>query len=358
MNNIFLKIILYPFSLLYGIIVSLRNKLFDLHILPQKSFPIPIIGIGNLNVGGSGKTPHVEYLIRLISKNKNIATLSRGYGRKTSGFFIATETSKVEEIGDEPLQMKKKFKNLTVAVDEKRTRGVKNLMQKYNTLQSVILDDAFQHRYVKCGKTILLTDFYNLYSNDSMLPSGRLREFKSGANRADIIVVTKSPAIFSPIERRRIIEELKPKPSQLIYFSYVKYGNYISLSTNKEVELKSKPYNILLFSGIANTTAFEETLKRQCDELLLSKYPDHYQFTTKDVLELKQKFTNLFPVNKIIVTTEKDAMRLNQPELMEVIKDLPIYYIPIEIEFHNDDKLEFDNQILQFIKSFDNNNKH
>ena len=353
MNNFFLKIILSPFPLLYGLIVMLRNIMFDLHILPQKSFKIPIIGVGNLNVGGSGKTPHVEYLLRLLNSKNNIATLSRGYGRKTSGFFLATDNSKVEEIGDEPLQMKKKYKDIIVSVDEKRSRGVKNLMQKFPALKVILLDDAFQHRYVKSGVNILLTDYYHLYSNDMMLPSGRLREFKSGAKRADIIIVTKAPAIFSPIERRRIIEELKPKPSQAVYFSYVKYGNFVSLIDNKEIKLESKPYNILLISGIANTIAFEEYLKRQCEELLLNKFPDHYQFTTKDVENLRKTFVDLFPKNKIIVTTEKDAMRLKQPAFLEILKDLPIYYIPIEIEFHNEDKKEFDNQILTFVKTFE-----
>ena len=215
-------IIMLPISLCYGLAMQIRNWLFDINLLCSKTFDKPVISVGNLTFGGTGKTPHIEYLIRLLTPELFIATLSRGYGRKTRGFILASIPSSAKQIGDEPLQFLKKFDPIKVAVDEKRKRGIHLLLEKHPDLNVILLDDAYQHRYVKPGLSILLTDFHRPYPEDIILPSGTLREFRSGAGRADIIIVTKTPKIFSPITRRRIIEELKPKNHQRIYFSYIK----------------------------------------------------------------------------------------------------------------------------------------
>lgn len=345
-----LRLILFPFSLLYGLITYFRNKLFDWHILPSKSFPLPVISVGNLSVGGTGKSPHVEYLIRLLQKDYDIATLSRGYKRKSKGFVLADENSTVNELGDEPLQFYTKFKNIKVAVDEKRKRGISKLILQTPETQVVLLDDAHQHRYVKPGLSILLTDFHRPYSQDYPLPTGNLREFRGGAKRADIIIVTKTSKVLSPITRQRMLEEIKPLPHQKLFFSYIEHGNYTPLSGIDFVpEKKKKYYSILLVAGIANTYPLEFYLKNFCEELEILKFQDHHQYTTKDITHIIETFDNIVTGNKIIVTTEKDAMRLAEMSLIRKLVRYPICYIPIEIKFHGNDKKDFDKKILDYV---------
>ena len=356
----FLRIILFPFSLLYGVIVTLRNKLFDWKIMPSEKFDIPTICVGNLSVGGTGKTPHIEYLIRLLKTEFYIATLSRGYGRKTSGFVLADTQSTALEIGDEPLQFKKKFTNLRVAVDGERARGIKKLMLEFPSLQAILLDDAFQHRSVQSGMYVLLTDFSKLYPGDCMLPSGSLREFQSGATRANIIIVTKCPEILLPIERKRLTDEIKPLPHQQLYFSYLKYGNFVPFHCDNQNPLAKEYYfdrnfTILLLTGIANTKALEYYLKDKVKNLIPVKYPDHHNFSKEDIYNVQKIFNNIAAANKIILTTEKDAMRLKSPEFSELLRSLPLFYIPIEIEFHDKDKEQFNEQIIQYVRA---NQKH
>lgn len=219
-----LRILLLPFSLIYGLIVGVRNYFFNNGLLKSVEFKIPVISVGNLSAGGTGKTPHVEYLIRLLKDHFKIAVVSRGYLRKTRGFVLTDINSTVSMVGDEPMQYINKFKNLLVAVDENRNHGIQKLMTSHTELDAVILDDAFQHRYVKPGLSILLTDFHSLYSKDFLLPVGRLRESKKGAKRADIIIVTKTDPVFSPLSKRAVLEQLKPQPHQKVFFSYVTYG--------------------------------------------------------------------------------------------------------------------------------------
>ena len=345
-----LQVILYPFALCYGLIMQFRNWLFDLHLLSSEEFPKPVISIGNLTYGGTGKTPHIEYLVRLLSPGKFIATLSRGYGRKSNGFILASRRSNVKYIGDEPLQFLKKFEGIKVAVDEKRKRGIHILLQKYPDLQVILLDDAFQHRYVKPGLSILLTDYHRLFPTDYMLPTGTLREFKSGAKRADIIIVTKTPRIFSPITRRRILEDLKPGNHQRVYFSYIKYRDPVSVFDPVNMEFPAKVSNILLFTGIANDYPLREHLERICRELIVVKFGDHHSYTMQDVEELARKFRNLPTQKKVLVTTEKDVMRLKTPELSTFLKNLPLFYVPMEVDFHGSDKEKFDNEILSYVE--------
>ncbi len=345
-----LQVILFPVSLCYGLAMQVRNMMFDLHLLPSRTFDKPIISVGNLSYGGTGKTPHIEYLIRLLSPANFIATLSRGYGRQSSGYILASKRSNVKYIGDEPLQFLKKFEEVKVAVDEKRSRGIQKLLEKYPSLDIIMLDDAFQHRYVKPGLSILLTDYHRMYSEDMLLPSGTLREFRGGAARADIIIVTKTPKIFSPITRRRIIEELKPGSRQHIYFSYVKYVEPVQVFDTLDLVFPAKVTNILLFTGIANDYPLREHLERMCSDLVVMKFADHHPYTLKDVEEITRKFHDLPTQKKIMVTTEKDVMRLKTPELSVYLKNLPLFCVPMEIDFHGTDKENFDNEILRYVE--------
>jgi len=345
-----IRILLYPLALLYGMLMLIRNKLFDWGLLPSKKFDFPVISVGNLTLGGTGKTPHVEYLINLLMKKYSIATLSRGYGRKTKGFIIASDFMDYLQIGDEPLQFKHKFEDIHVVVDEKRRRGIKLLLKKIADLNVVILDDAFQHRYVKPGLSIILSDYHNLYTNNYPFPTGTLREFRSGAKRADIIIVTKTAKVFSPITRRMLVDEIKARPHQQLYFSYISYGCLKSYNDENESIKITYSSTILMFAGIANTYPLEAHLKRNCGELIVMNFPDHHKYTEKDLLQIKEKFNDIFTANKIIITTEKDMMRLIKQNLYNIIKDFPIYYIPIEIKFHKDDGEKFDNQIMEYVE--------
>lgn len=345
-----LRLILLPFAWVYGLIMAFRGKLFDWNILPSESFPIAVISVGNLSYGGTGKTPLVEYLIRLLSDAKKVATLSRGYKRKTRGFILASKSSTYEEIGDEPLQYKTKFENVEVAVHERRRLGIRKLISTFPDLDVVLLDDAFQHRYVKPGLSILLTDFHKLYVNDYPLPAGTLREFRSSSKRADIIIVTKTPGVLSPITRRRITGMIKPRLHQQLLFSYINYGNPVPLNKENEELLKKRYNTILLFSGIANSYPLQEHLQSMCHELLVMDFNDHHKYTLQDLEKIKENFDNMFTRNKVIFTTEKDAQRLNKSALREVIKNLPLFYIPIKFKFHNGDNIIFDDQIREYVE--------
>jgi len=348
-----LKILLLPFSWMYGWGVRIRHWLFNIGILKSESFEIPLIGVGNLSLGGTGKTPTVEYLIRLLIGEFNIATLSRGYGRITRGFLIANQFSTYGEIGDEPLQYFKKYikaSNITIAVDENRRRGIQYLIGNNKSLEVILLDDAIQHRYVKPGFTILLTDFHKLYKNDYLLPAGTLRDTVSVAKNADVIIVTKTPKVLSPITRDNINELLKPAQYQKLYYSYITYGDFVALPTTEDINLPESINTILLFSGIANSYPLQEHLRDKCSELIVIDFPDHHAYTQKDLQKIRKVFDDVFSKKKIVVTTEKDAMRLmNSPYLSE-LKFLPVYCVPIEIEMHEPDKQEFNDQILNYVR--------
>jgi tetraacyldisaccharide 4'-kinase len=350
-----IRILLFPFSLLYGVIVHLRNKLYDWKIFSSIQFRTPTISVGNLTVGGTGKTPHIEYLIRLLKSEFYIATLSRGYGRKTKDFVLADTQSNSEDIGDEPLQFKKKFSGIRVAVDGKRVRGIKKLKENYPSLQTILLDDAFQHRAVKPGLSIVLTDYSKLYLNDHMVPSGSLREFRSGIQRADIIVISKCPEILLAIERKRIITEIKPLPHQHVYFSYLKYGDLIPLYVDNHILTKEyyfeHHYSAVLLTGIANTRALEYYLKGKIKNIVPAKFPDHHPFTKTDLEKVKKLYTEMTFQNKIILTTEKDAMRLQTHEFKTILDGLPVFYIPIEVDFHDKDKNDFNERIIHYVRT-------
>ncbi|WP_269243583.1 tetraacyldisaccharide 4'-kinase [Flavobacterium limnophilum] len=320
-----LRKILFPFAILYGFITNIRNFLFDKGILKSYSFDVPIIAVGNLSVGGTGKTPQIEYLIRLLSSNYKVATLSRGYKRQSKGFVLADSTSNAEILGDEPFQFYSKFKNIQVAVDADRKNGIEQLLFQTNKPDIILLDDAFQHRKVKAGFYILLTSYGDLYSDDFMLPTGNLRESRIGAKRANIIVVTKCPANLSVDEQNKIKRFLLRRndkvKNQELYFSYIDYDDSV-YSEDKILKVSEiKNVNKLLLAGIAKPESFFGYLQHGNEECLT--YPDHHHFTEKDLLEIKNKSQN-----KIIITTEKDFVRLKGSLPKE-----QLFYLPIRSSF-------------------------
>ena len=346
------RFLLFPFAVLYGFITKVRNILFDLHILTSIKFDIPVISVGNLIAGGSGKTPMVEYIVRLLNDKSTIATLSRGYKRKTRGYRLAGENESVDTIGDEPLQYHQKFDTVKVAVCESRRQGIRRLIAEVPELEVVILDDAFQHRYVKPHLSILETDYFKLFTKDWLLPYGRLREYSSGRKRADIIVVTKTPKIFSPIVRKQLLEEIKPYPGQIVCFSYINYLPFQPVYENKcdySAKLENI-YSIIMLAGIGNPGPMEEYLRKLCSDLEIMEFDDHHTFTEKDLKVLKERYNTLPTKRKIIVTTEKDAKRLQNAEAEAVLGGLPIFYTPITFEFHPADKIIFNEAVESAVK--------
>ena len=294
----------------------------------------------------------VEYLVRLLGEDSNLATLSRGYKRKTKGYRLAGENETVETLGDEPLQYHQKFAHINVAVSERRKTGIRELINNVTGLETIILDDAFQHRFVKPDLSILVTDYFKLYTTDWLLPLGRLREHISGRKRADIIVVTKTPRVFSPIVRKQLLEEIKPFPGQIVCFSYINYLPFVPVY-NGRCDYSSKTgnvYSIIMLTGIGNPGPMQEYLRLQCTDLEIMEFPDHHQFSEKELKILKEKFKYLPTKRKIIVTTEKDAKRLQNTESEAILGDLPIFYTPITFEFHPADKAIFDQAVLSVAK--------
>ncbi|MEO8823467.1 MAG: tetraacyldisaccharide 4'-kinase [Ginsengibacter sp.] len=343
--------ILLPFSILYGGIIRLRNQLFDKKFFRSASFDLPVICIGNLSVGGTGKSPMVEYLIEILRENYHVATLSRGYKRKTKGFFIANENTQTSDIGDEPMQFYRKFSDITVAVDEDRVMGIPKILNDRPATEIIILDDAFQHRQVTAGLNILLTEYHNLYSKDFMLPAGDLRDVKQSSERADIIIVTKCDPDLDENERQKIIIELNPKPSQKLFFTAIEYNTPYHLF-NKEKFNLDKETEVLLVSGIANPKTLENEIESKVRFYKTLRFKDHHIFDTIDLKKIKDEFLGLKSTKKIILTTEKDATRLLAFE--NGLKDLPIFILPMAHRFLFEDKNYFKKNILEFVSSTKN----
>ncbi|HRN45744.1 MAG TPA: tetraacyldisaccharide 4'-kinase, partial [Flavobacterium sp.] len=298
-----LRKLLFPFAILYGVITSIRNFLFDISVLKSYSFNLPIIAVGNLSVGGTGKTPQIEYLIRLLSEKYKIATLSRGYKRQSEGFILAQANSNARLLGDEPFQFFEKFPSIQVAVDADRKNGIEQLLSLPEKPEVILLDDAFQHRKVKAGFYILLTSYGDLYSDDCMLPTGNLRETRSGAKRADLIVVTKCPFDLSLDKQNDIRKRLKLSVNQQLYFTFIAYDTFV-YGEKQKVNINEIQSTVkVLVAGIAKPEPFFTYLKNTNDVCL--SFPDHHNFTEKDILEITKTAQN-----NIIITTEKDYMRL------------------------------------------------
>ncbi len=343
-------IILLPISLLFGTITLVRNVLFNIGVFRQKKHPVTIISVGNLSMGGTGKTPLVEYLINSLKESYQLATLSRGYGRQTKGFRVADEKSNANMIGDEPIQYYNKFDDILVAVDEKRNRGVKKLLEIKKDLDLIILDDAYQHRWIKPDLSILLTDFHQLFNEDYVVPSGTLREFRAGSRRADIVIVTKTPIVLSPITRREICGNMNLKPYQKLLFSKIEYDGFISWKDKLLFKNFPEVSTIVLFTGIANSYPLQDYLKRSCNELHVLSFPDHHSFNEKDIQLIYKTFEDQFTSNKIIVTTEKDIQRLEVCQQKNILEELPVFYIPIHITFHHNDEQDLDSSIQNLFR--------
>ncbi len=343
------RYLLLPISLVYGGIIGLRNWLFDKKILKSSSFNFPIICVGNLAVGGTGKTPMVEYLIRLLKDEFNIATLSRGYKRKTKGFAIANEKTTALEIGDEPMQFHKKFSTVTVAVGEERLVAIPQLLHEKPATEVIILDDAFQHRYVNAGLNILLTEYNNLFTRDFMMPAGDLRDVKSSKKRADVFVVTKCKNNLTVDESKKIRDELKPNAFQKIFFTEIIYKNPYHLFTKQKINLDSDT-SILLVCGIANPRPIKEFIAKTFSTYDMLKYNDHHIFDSDDLADIKNHFDKILNQHKLIVTTEKDGVRLQKFDAE--LKDYPIYVLPIEHSFMFEQGEEFDKIVTTLIKSY------
>lgn len=331
-----LRKILFPFAILYGLITSIRNFLFDKGLFKSYSFDVPIIVVGNLSVGGTGKTPQIEYLVRLLSPKYKVATLSRGYKRKSEGFVLADSTSNAENIGDEPFQYYQKFATIHVAVDTDRKNGIEQLLSQTEKPEVILLDDAYQHRKVKAGFYILLTSYGDLFSDDLMLPTGNLRENKKGANRANIIIVTKCPLDLSLNEQNKIKSKLKILSNQQVYFSFIDYDDFI-YSKDKSMKVNDiRNVDKLLLAGIAKPKPFFAYLQNKKDDILV--FPDHHHFSDTDIIEIENKAKN-----KLIITTEKDYVRLENQNLKT-----PLFYLPIRSSFISESD-SFNKTILNYV---------
>lgn len=333
---------------------GIRNWLFDQELLTSTAFNIPTISVGNLAVGGTGKTPHTEFILSILQSEWKSAMLSRGYKRKTKGFYLADAASNSQTLGDEAFQIYQKFPNVTVSVDEKRVHGVRKLLELIPDLQLVVLDDAFQHRYIEVGLSILLTDFSNLYSRDMLLPAGQLREWKSGSKRANIIVITKCPEDMKPIDMRLYETELNPQSNQLLFFSCFKYDELIPVFPESDHEewtyqkIKDTNANILLVAGIVSPEPILKQLANYTDKIKTLFFEDHHAFQSKDFISINKQFEALSANDKILLVTEKDAARLvSNPNFPEVLK-AKTFALPIRVEILHDQETLF----IQKIKSY------
>lgn len=357
MEDSFIKINkwLYPLSWLYGAGVWLRNKLFDWGIYKEQHFDIPVISVGNITVGGTGKTPHTEYLIKLLQKKYKVAVLSRGYKRASKGFVLAKPDTPVHLVGDEPFQMKRKFPEAHIAVDGNRRHGIEQLCNNYIAFgtEVIILDDAFQHRYVKPGLNILLVDYHRLICEDALLPAGRMREPETSKSRAHIVIITKCPKDITPMDFRILSKQMGLYPYQQLFFTTLSYGELYPISgEGKTYPLSSinRDVHILLISGIASPEKLVNDLaayNRHIDSLAFS---DHHHFTAKDMKLMESRFRQLPEGKRMIITTEKDAARLaSHPLFSETIKPY-VYVLPIEVGFLQEQQELFNFNITEYVR--------
>ena len=357
------RILLFPLSLIYGLIVFLRNKMYDNHLFSSTSFAFPIICVGNLSVGGTGKSPMVEFLVKNLKGKYRIAVVSRGYKRKTKGYALANGSSTALEIGDEPMQFHVKFPDIAIAVGEERMVAIPQLLHDRPATQAIILDDAFQHRAVNAGVNILLTDYNNLYTRDWFLPTGDLRDERASARRAAIIVVTKCPPDLSQQERESIIKEINPRPgmsgiqalvpggpqTQKVFFACLRYEQPYHI-TQKNLRLITPDDEVLLVTGIANPRPLKNHLQEHSKTYYQIAYNDHHIFTIDDLREIKKRFEQINAERKMVITTEKDAVRLAKFE--HELKDLPWYVLPIGHHFLFGEAQSFIDIIGNFISTY------
>lgn len=351
-SSFFLKsfrILLFPFALLYWLGVAIRNWLYNSNILKSSSFGLPLVCVGNLSVGGTGKSPMVEYLIRLLKDKFKIATISRGYKRKTRGYALANENTTALEIGDEPMLFHIKFPDVPVAVGEERLDAIPQLLHDKKDTEAIILDDAFQHRAIKAGLNILLTDYNNLFTRDFYLPTGDLRDQKSSYKRAEIIVVTKCAPTLTENEKKKIVQEIRPYRGQPVFFTAIEYGEAYNIDTSQAFHLDGRT-EVLLVTGIANPRPMKTMLEENSKTYSLLQYPDHHIFTIDDLREIRKRYRQIESPQKIILTTEKDAVRLVKFD--RELADLPLYILPIRHHFLFGEEEKFNELVINFIRNF------
>ena len=348
---------LLPLSWLYGLIVKFRNLLFEMNVLKSKAYAVPVISVGNITVGGTGKTPHVEYLIRLLQDQFSVAMLSRGYKRKSSGFVLATSDTPMKMIGDEPYQIKQKYPKVTVAVDGKRTRGIEHLIHDGDTKETdvILLDDAFQHRYVKPGVNILLVDYHRPIVYDKLLPAGRLREPLKGKDRADIVIVTKCPKNLKPMEFRVLTKQMNLYPYQQLFFTTLEYGQMKKIFADHQgsdtpMTLENlQDYHVLLLTGIASPKQIYYDVKPHAKSVNSLAYGDHHAFKQKDLHHINETFANMASP-KIIITTEKDMVRLETTEGLSNEVKSSLYVLPVRISFMLEGEATFNENIIGYVR--------
>ncbi len=342
-----LRLALYPFTLIYGALVWVRNRMYDINFYSSISFSVPVISVGNLSTGGTGKTPHIEYLIELLQYQFQVATMSRGYKRFTKGFIIADEKANALRIGDEPMQFFMKYPEAIVCVAEERLTGIPNLLQRRPGIDIILLDDAYQHRSVKAGLNILITDYSHPFYNDHILPFGNLRESRSAYKRADVIIVSKCPVNLSASDAKLITIQIKPLPNQKVFFTAITYGIPYSLITGDAVDIAGT--NAVLVCGIARPEPLIAFLQQQVADVHTLTYADHHYFVTTDLDEMKTAYDNWSKPNKIIVTTEKDAARLHLHKEQLVAWGINIVVMPIKISVLFNETNEFNAKVMHYI---------
>lgn len=342
------RLLLYPFSILYGLITWLRNGLYNKGIFSEIEFDIPTIAVGNLSVGGTGKTPHVEYLIRLLQQQFYVATLSRGFNRQTKGYLYADEKASALTIGDEPMQFYEKFPDIAVGVGERRTLALPQLLMDAPDTEVVLLDDAFQHRSIKPGINIMITDYKHPFTRDHIVPFGRLRESRKGYGRADCIIVSKCPKEITIGEKEKLTREINPLAHQHLFFTTLQYGNcYDFVTGTKEYILPHT--GVIVACGIANPQPLLDYLLTKTEEVKLLRFPDHYYYRDDDLEKMEDALTQLSCSFKMIITTEKDAVRLRLLQDKIVQKKLPLFILPLHVSFLFDEKEKFNQYVLDYI---------
>ncbi|WP_291907033.1 tetraacyldisaccharide 4'-kinase [Chitinophaga sp. CB10] len=347
----YLSVLLYPFSLLYGLVMWVRNKLYDRGLLTAVEFDIPTIAAGNLSVGGTGKTPHVEYLIRLLKQHYQVATLSRGYNRRTSGYILADATTTASEIGDEPMQFHQKYPDIHVAVGEERMLAIPQLLMDEPGTQVVLLDDAFQHRSIKPGMNILITEYGRRFTKDHVVPFGRLREGRKGYQRANCIIVSKCPPDLSLAEKAAIEKEIAPLPHQQVFFTTLQYGAMYDLMTQEPVNIPGDA-TVLLACGIARPEPLLDKLRSSFSQVYLLSFPDHYYYSEKDIAKIIRERDGLPGNKKMVVTTEKDAVRLHLLQKNLTEQNMQMAVMPVEIAFLFDGAERFNNFIFDYVGQY------
>ncbi|HEX4875309.1 MAG TPA: tetraacyldisaccharide 4'-kinase [Chitinophagaceae bacterium] len=351
-SNFFLKsfrILLLPFALLYWLVIGIRNLLYDKGVFKSAEFGLPLICVGNLSVGGTGKSPMTEYLVQMLKGSYRVATLSRGYKRKTKGYLLANPNATALDIGDEPMQFHLKFPDVAVAVGEERIVAIPQLLHDRPETEVIVLDDAFQHRSIKAGLNILLTDYNNLFIHDFYLPTGDLRDLKDSYKRAEIIIVTKCPPEMKDSEKDKIIKEINLLPDQQIFFTSIEYGNIYHIVSKQQINF-SQTAEVLLVSGIANPRPLKKMLEQHSNIYHLLQYSDHHIFTIDDLNDIKNKFEEMASADKFILTTEKDAVRLQK--FSAEIAGMPFYVIPVSHKFLFNGAAAFEMLVTGFISNF------